>query len=368
MHRIALAAITLALLAGCASPAEQTATQVSDALEDAGDAPASTTRIGQLRFPGEETNSTATFSGEFPTPNLCAEAECPESTLRFDLTPQVPAGVPVEVSATLDSDACLDARFELAQASLLRSTDGLAALLVRQEGGSVTLVVRDCSVFAGGLTDTTVPVEGEARTVSRPDLLPVFVPVAVDLQAGDRVEAKGEDLSDFVVVPPGLPPLHLADEPSFVVADGLPAGRYVLVAMGSGTVELRGADRLLRPLEVKLALGEERDVASGQDLSWDFALPGVPLYIGLAVYTSQEQQDVASARGAESVRMECSGREVAAYVESYPLPSFSIGGSSSRSLNSRYLDESLVGPCTAHVKVDPAVGLKARERVAYVEP
>lgn len=374
MHRLApaaLAAVAVALLAGCASPAEQAATRVGDSLEDPDDAPASVARIGQLRFPGEEANSTVAFSGEFPTPNTCfVEDECPESTLRFDLTPQVPAGVPVEVSATLDSDACLDAWFELTQASLLRYTDGgsLAALLVRHEGGTVTLAVRDCSLFAGGFTDTAVPVEAEARTVSRPDVLPVYVPVAVDLQAGDRVEAKGDDLSDLVVVPPGQPPRHLADEPSFVVADGLPAGRYILVALGSGTVTLRGADRLLQPLEVKTVQGEERDLASGQELSWDFALPGVPLYAGLVVYTSEEQQDVVSARGAESARLECSGKEVATYAESSPLPSLSIGGFNSMYIRSGYLDDSLLGNCTAHVKVDPAVGMKAMEHVAYVEP
>lgn len=377
--------VALALLAGCteAPPAAEneslsttaTGTGGAEAFQQLGQ-----DNLPALRFEVGEYNATRTVEGSFPTPNTCFIQDCPEQALTFDLTADVPANAPVDLTLTVDSASCVNAMLTVEDSGSTRQfyasgLDGLALRLVRTAAGVVTLALSQCSILAGNLGDTTVPVSAELRVVVRPTVLPSYVPIALDLVAGDRLLGMGEDLEDLVIVPPGRDPIHLLGPFTFNVTDDLPAGRYVVLAKGGGEAMLHGtAQGGMEALIVKSQTTAPRAIVSGQEWIEEIALTGIPLYAGVMMNT-QRNAEVSSAgafMGDYAVTFRQDGTDLESYSETgcaVSCTGFTVLGYSSRSFPLGYLPEGLrPGSLSISITNQASNAYEASTYVGYVEP
>lgn len=375
----------LALLAGCTetpaatdAPVPETAATPAPGGAKAFLELANGTALPAIGFDAGDYNSTVTFTGDFPNPNTCTVQDCPEQTLSFDLTPLVPAQAPVDLTVSFDGDPCIDARLHVEDGETVRdigdqdSLDSdLALRLVRSPAGTVTLVLRNCSLLAGDLGATSNTVTAEVRTVVRSEVLPMFSPVSLTMAPGDRIQAMGNDLEDLVIVPPGLNPIHLLGDFDFTVAAGMPSGRYVVVALGQGEAMLHGTVGPMRALVVHIALGEPADVVSGQPLSFEVPTQGVPLYAGLVLRSKPLAEGIAvmSFMGDHEVTFALDGTEISRAGESGCAVScgMAVLGSNSWSYNTGYLPETLK-PGTLQVTLTNAAAnsFQAHTYMGYV--
>lgn len=376
--------VAVALLAGCteAPPAAENESASSD--------PASAEAVGQafgsgasqlpaLRFTAGDYNSTAVYTGNFPNPNTCIVDYCDEQTLTFDLTTQVPAQAPVDLTVTFDGNNCISALLHVEDEGVEREIHAgelngdLAGRLVRSTAGTVTLILRNCSMFAGDLGATSNPVTAEVRTVVRADLLPAYAPVSLEMAPGDRIMAMGSDLEDLVIFPPGGNPIHLLEKFDFTVEADMPSGRYVVVAVGQGDAMLHGTVGPLTALAVRVENGEPTDVVSGQPLTFEVPTQGVPLYAGLVLRSSPVAGEAAimSFLGDHEVVFALDGTEIARAGQSGCVTTcgMAIVGVNSWSYGIGYLPETLK-PGTLQMTLTNTASnsFEAYPYMGYVQP
>jgi hypothetical protein len=384
MHRALPLAIAV-LLAGCSGdpgPAAG-APGPADDLSAAADAPLNATQA-QLLFAAEAQEQTLAQDGTIALGESCLPfggvVPCTGQRI-VDLTAIVPADVPVQVTLSMDDDAGpggfveVYLRFENAAATTYLEDDeddggDLVAVIVMQAGGRVEAVVQQ--FFPSLAPPAEVKFHLEARTVVRPDVVPTFLPVAVDLQAGETVLAAGDDLEDLVVIPPGGTALHHLGP---YVYNATSSGRHVVIASGQGDTRLYGPPgTTLKALLVQLHQGEPHPVTSGEEVAWSFTLEGIPLYVGLLVETADQAQGFAVApfHGNHELTMTHAGFDVLQASEAGCVAScgFSLVGSGATDhAVSDYLDEH-IGPGSYEVtaRFETANGMQLREFAAYVLP
>ena len=216
MRLFLVAPVLLVVLSGCASPPED-ADAPTTLDPDAPFVPPSQQEDGmmpRMRFDAAEFDQTANYPGSFPVSSTCTPfTPCDAQMERIDVTAQVPAGAPVELTAIVTATDSVYVSIEVEGGAIQRQTSQwgsdraeLAATLVREEAGTVTLVVEHGNLFVIDPTAGEVPFDAEVRTAVRPDVLPPYLPVFVTLAPGDRIQAMGadaDDIDDFMVIPPG---------------------------------------------------------------------------------------------------------------------------------------------------------------------
>lgn len=386
MRPLLAGVVLLLVLSGCSAPPEANdATATVD--PDAPFVPPSQAgaTLPRLRFAAADYEQTATYDGSFEMQGCVVIQPCDGREVRFDLTPQIPADAPVELAAAMtvaSSSGCVFSDLEVVDTAIQRLSaqqEQLAANLVRQPSGTVTLVLGACGIESVTPNSPAVPVSAEVRTVVRPDVLPPYMPVTVRLAPGDRILAMGEgsaDLDAMVVVPPGLDPVHLLDEPSFNVTEGMPSGDYIVVVKG-GEAMLHGPNVTLVPAPLHHFLGEARDLPSGQAASWSTKVPGVPAYAALIVEMGRPGSGVddPNVRYMSDIRLSISqaGTEIAAYEQpsctapGLPCQVNGFGGYSSTSMGTAYFPESLrPGEVGFEAESSMSQGVVVYELIAYV--
>lgn len=387
MRVILALVLAAAFLAGCtAEPAPATDPEAVPSNPASAEAVAqafgagSASQLPALRFTAGDYNSTAVYTGDFPNPNTCILDYCDEQTLTFDLTPQVPADAPVDITATIESDTCLNSRVRIDDGDSTREISSnnfddaeIGLRIVRSPAGVVSLILWHCLTIENDPSATSIPVSAEVRTAVRPTVLPTYVPVALELKPGDRLMAMGSDLDDFIVVPPGGAPVHLLGPFEFNVSADGPAGTYVAVARGAGEAMLHGTPADMQALPLRWASGEPRPLPNGQELTWDFEVPGVPLWVYIHLETHYEQGTTtsASALGDHEVIVTQQGAEVLRADQSCTIPCGLSLPTGYQYWNywSGYLPESFSsGPMTATITNTLAQGFDVYESYAYVQP
>lgn len=374
--------VLLVLAAGCSEPATPQDTDDASPIGTPGLPPGvgearATDNLPALSFAAGEHDETVTFDGTFASPDPCflpgpGQDGC--TGLEFDLTPQVPADAPVSITPAITSNNCVDARVRITEGDsvtefYIGNTDtAFTQRIVRTEAGTVTLVLHNCN-FLSTETGATVPVQAQVRTTVRPDVMAPGLPVTVQLAAGDRLLAMGDGLEEFVVYPPRMDPVTVGDPFQFNVTPDLPAGQYLLFARGGTEFMVHGsAATPLVALPLQYAYGEPRPVPSGQDLTWDVDVPGVPLAIGILLASE--------------------GSPTGGYIESYTLTASQDGEAvftleesgctpmclitpptaySTRGYGSGFLPEGIGrGPLTFLLSTSQSMGYTVEETVVWV--
>lgn len=290
--RRAIPVLLALLLAGCSGD-DGGGGQASDAASMSTAAPLNATQV-QLRFDATDAEATHAEDLAIPVGETCMpfmEAVPCTSRRTVDLTALVPPDVPVQLAYSVDDDAqagaFVSSFIEIEQGTVTYQDDDednggdeTVVVIIMEPGGTVHLVVEQ---YFTGLPPQSTTLQVAARSVVRPDVVPSYLPVSVDLEAGDVLLAAGDGLEDFVVVPPGGAAIHHLGPFEYNATSG---GRHIVIAEGQGDIKLFGPPgTALKALIVQETMGTPHEVPSGQDVTWEFTVDGVPLYVGFVIQT-----------------------------------------------------------------------------------
>ena len=294
--RWSVALVAALVLAGCASKDADPSAEIGIPATDlsAGNV---TQTMFPLAFAGGTREGELAISETFAANDACffGFPDCLGASVRtYDLTPIVPAEVPVEMSIQMDSQADLDVNFELVDAQFIQVSDDedqggggggngqrFDALLVRAESGTVTMTIR--YGFPGPGAAQGITVTGIAHTVTRADVVPSFLPVAMRLEPGDVVNATGDGLEHFVAFPPSGEPLRALQYPfSLQVPEDAPSGTWILIGDADEALRLLGPNRTLAAQLLDFVMTTPVDVPANQATSFTMDVPGFPLHAGVA--------------------------------------------------------------------------------------
>lgn len=383
MRSLWLTLVAVALLAGCTQePVPETESATTTTTAAPGGAAAflqlANRTLPALHFDVGEFNATRLLEGSFPTPNTCVIDFCPEQQASHDLTADVPANAPVDVTVTVESQTCIDAWLHIDDGVAPYDTYGsvtsdgsLATRLVRSTSTTVSLSLRNCSLLVSDLGATSVPYTAEVRTAVRSTVLPTYLPVALTLQPGDELQAMGEGLQSLVVVPPGQAPLHLLESFAYTVPSDGPAGRYIVAAKGAGDAMLHGTRGTMQALTVTFLASEPVAMPSGQPIDIDLAIPGVPVYGGVLLRSQRSLNGnaVMAFIGDYSVTFLQGGVELDRYTQSGCIPAcnFTPIGYASDGMGLGYFPEGLrPGSLNVHVTNSASNAYEAYAYAGYL--
>jgi hypothetical protein len=319
-----------------------------------------------MRFAGSVAEGVVPITATFAVTDECnfSVTGCPGGVKSFDLTPVVAPNVPVELSASVTGDASFDIYLDFQDAESIRSsskydqgTETIDATLLRAASGTVSLVV----VFYGpdySNPQQSTTLQGAVHTVTRTDVVPAYVPVAVELGPGDTLNATGDGLSQLALFPPQGPALRVLKGPfNITLAADAPRGTYVAIAQAEEAVRLYGPNTTLSARLLEFTQSDTVDVAANGDTSWDLQMPGQPLIVGLQMESKGQvgQAAVLPLVGDHKVALQSPlNVEVldAQPAQCGPTPwcSFALLGQTGWGYSSGFLDEHLV-PGTYHATI-----------------
>ncbi|MEA3137239.1 MAG: hypothetical protein QOC71_1520 [Thermoplasmata archaeon] len=293
--RWSIALVAALLLAGCSSKGGDQGPDVGILATDlqAGNV---TQTVFPLEFAGGTREAELAISETFAATDACflQFPQCVGPAERsYDLTPIIPSDVPVEMSIELDADNNLNIEFQMEEAQFIQQSEEgngganrIDALLVRAAAGTVTLVITyefpDPSA-AQGFTLT-----GKVHTVTRSNVVPPLLPVAIELGPGDIVNASGDGLEHFVAYPPTGTPLRALQNPFSiqVPADG-PKGVWYLIGDADEAVRFTGPNRTISARLLEIIETDPVDVASNADTTFTMDVPTQPLLVGIGLQSKR---------------------------------------------------------------------------------
>ncbi|HUR25944.1 MAG TPA: hypothetical protein VM327_08040 [Candidatus Thermoplasmatota archaeon] len=257
----------------------------------------------RMVFAGGDQEASLSFELTFgPTdPCLFAASLCSHGLQEVDLTPAVPAEVPVGLTVELTGPGNYDLSLVSNEATVVRyeedyssGTWTIDAILVRGSSGTLTLTVQ--YVLPSVESAQGVTLAGRAHSSARGDVVPAYIPVAVELRPGDVINATGDGLTQFVVFPPEGAPLRAVAFPfGLRVPDTYPAGTYFVVADADEAIRMTGPDRPLSARAITYTRTEPLDVVPGQETTWEMAVPGHPLNAGVVLESKPTSGDLSLA-------------------------------------------------------------------------
>lgn len=274
-------------------------------------------------FPGQAASEVRWMNGSFAPHEACLPASCvagfatgdPAHRHPLDVSDALPAGVPTRIEAELTFERTAFGSFYLS----LQTDDGvevirsrssvdtsaqqgsLQALVVKDEGGTVEVVVEYSTADADDAADYELRAAVEADPAVVPEGAPVafehpgggadvrFVSTGVDGDGsgGSQVRVMLWDPDDAF-----LGHVSLDGSDGWAVPLAGPAGTYVAYpASAAGGVRVSvpadegdgSASAELRVLGTTTTLAEGRDAPPTGEVQWSFTLDRVPLGVGLWV-------------------------------------------------------------------------------------
>lgn len=389
MRLLPLLAFALLLMAGCSSkPSAPAAAAPQPAGGGDGGAPQpGNDTLYLLQFAGGYREAELPVAVTFAQTDTClflGRSVCPEKSV--DLTPIVPPGVPVELSVTLAVNSNFNAYItgDDAVSIVQYSSDygsgtiSIDVLLIRGGEGAVALTVQPVFPSADGAA-AGPSATGTAHSVVRASVVPAYVPVAVELNPGETVNATGDGLEQLVAYPPGGgPPVRDLTAPfGFQVPASGPAGTYILFATADEAVRLMGPgpNRTLSAHRLVYLQTDPVDLVSGQEATWDMAIPGLPVEAGVVLESKDTVPDCCSAGsfvGSRAVSLTAPGN-VQVIMDHYDCMlvvacSMTLLGNTSEWYGAPFLDEHLVpGTYTASVKADQTNASQAFSWALYIQ-
>lgn len=377
---LVLAAVLLAALAGCSSKPDGAGPAAADAAAATQTSGAAASAAGNrtlfvLQFAGGAREAEIPVSETFAASDVCPFiTSCP--TRAIDLTPIVPPDLPVELTIALTADTNFNAYVQAGEGVTFvqysSENNGNQAsidiLAVRGADGTLQLVLQQ---FFPSFQSTSGQgtVSGTAHSAVRATVVPAYVPVTVELQPGDVVNATG-DIEQLVAYPPGSSGAALRDLTYpfslAVPADG-PGGTYTLIVAADEAVRLTGPNRTLVAHRLSYTATDPVDVPAGQETTWEMPVSGLPVLAGVALTTKETVPDccsVAAYPGTHDVGLVAPGNVpvLTSHQDCVPLVDcpFTVIGGYTFSYRSDLLDEHLLpGTYTASVASDHANNIQA---------
>jgi hypothetical protein len=155
-------------------------------------------------------------------------------------------------------------------------------LLVRASAGAVTLEIL---YFQPDLANPQASntVEGAVHTVTRVEVVPPYVPVALALKPGDRINATGDGLDQLALLTPQGKVLRDLTFPyNLTVPADAPAGTYIAFAQAEAAAVLYGpAGTTLSARLLEFTSTTPVDLAPNADTAWDMAVDAQPIVAGV---------------------------------------------------------------------------------------
>lgn len=286
--RWSVAVVAALLLAGCSSkgaPEAQIGIPATDLA--AGNI---TQTVFPLHFAGGTREADLVFTESFGPADGCTFEfpECPATSQReFDLVPAIPAEAPVELSITSDVDSSIDLELETTDTTILQMSEQggqgngrIDALLVRGKAGTVALRL----TLQSAVSPDGAAVEIRIHTVTRAEVVPSFLPVAIELGPGDVVNATGDGLEHFVAIPPTGAPLRAVQFPfSLTVPEDGARGTWFLIGDADEAIRMTGPNRTLSARLLEFTHTTPVDLAANQATTFTMDVPGQPLQVGLEI-------------------------------------------------------------------------------------
>ncbi|MFA5944784.1 MAG: hypothetical protein WC876_10000 [Candidatus Thermoplasmatota archaeon] len=334
-----------------------------------------TQTIFPLAFAGGTREADLQFEESFGPTDGCTFGfpECPATSQRvLDLVAAVPAEAPVELTIKTDQDSNVNLELLTTDTTILQMSDEgtgsgttMSLLLVRAPSGTISLQL----TMLSGIDPDGATVVVAVHSVTRADVVPSLLPVAIELGPGDVVNATGDGLEHFVAFPPSGPALRAVQYPfSLRVPEDGAKGTYVLIGDADEALRLTGPNRTLSARLLDYAETTAVDIPANQATSFTMDVVGRPLRVGVVLET---KDDVAGFFGAmdilgphtptlvspDNVQVLQDNQESASCV---PWCSFTLIGGFSRGYVSADLDEHLMaGTFTATVDMGTANGITA---------
>jgi hypothetical protein len=373
MRRLALAFAVALLLSGCASPKAAPALPTADQQASGGPAgmlPTSANATAHtMRFEGGDREASMAFEDTFQPTESCIFGDtrlCPGAMERtHDLTTVVSPNVPVELTATLTTSGDVNVDFTVADAEILRYAEDqsgavttIDATVVRSGSGTIAMTLLFQFGSFGQPQNYASPTKLSAvvHTITRSAVVPTFLPVAIQLGAGDLVNATGDGLAQLVLFPPTGPAIRDLTFPFGIQLPATaPPGTYFLVTDADEAVTLTGPDRPLSARLLDFTVTPPVDVQANADTQWDMAVPGQPLVAGVQI-TSKDTAglfSVAAIQGSDSVLLTSPANVEVLNAEDMCTVTCSfnlIGSGNGNGYQTPFLEEHLV-PGTYHAKV-----------------
>lgn len=375
--KIPLPALAVALLlAGCSGPSPDSADAGPDvALSLDASANQTLQERRAMQFVGGHQEASMPLQVTFTQTEMCVFAAelCGASVKHVDLTPIVPADVPVELTIELTGDGNYQIQLPTEGVTLVRYSDSydsgtyrIAAMMVRSSAGTVGLTLHYVMASVGS-TDAAV-LDGFAQSVSRAEVVPAYLPASAELRPGDTIRASGGGLEELVLFgPDGTAPLRASAAPfNLTVPDGYPVGTYSIVAAADEAVRLLGPDRPLTARQLSFVATAPVDVPANQAVTWEMALDNHPLVAGVVLQSKPtvDGMGVVSYPGNMDVALTTAGNVdvIAERMDCVVFVScpMALLGSTSYGFWSGFLDERLVpGSYTGKVLMDGGRELQA---------
>jgi hypothetical protein len=382
--RWSVALVAALVMAGCASKDDAPAQVVGIAATDL-EAGNLTQTMFPLAFGGGTREADLSISETYAPTDACffGFPDCVGAAERaYDLTPAIPAEVPVEMSIELTGQGSLDVDFELTGAQFIQlsqeengPTTRIDATLVRSSSGTVAMLI----TFEFPTPDAAqgVTVEGSVHTVTRADVVPSFLPVALRLEPGDVVNATGDGLEHLVAFPPSGEPLRAVQYPfSLSIPEDAPAGTWVLIGDADEAIRLLGPNRTLEARLLEFVETPPVDVAPNQATSFTMDVPGFPLHAGIAFQSKPAAPDLflsgVTVLGNHQVALLSPDRVdvISGSATCQPFCDFSmIGGIDGMGYSSGFLNEHLkAGTYEATVTMETSNDVQAYSFALYIAP
>lgn len=298
--RWTVAVVAALVLSGCSSKDGGSPAEVGIAATalEAGNV---TQTVFPLQFAGGTREGELPISETFAPNDACffGFPDCLGAAERtYDLTPIIPADVPVELSMELATSANLDINFELVDAQFIQDNERegqgggggpgerFDAVVVRAPAGSVILTIQygfPSPDSAQGFT-----VEGLVHTVTRAEVVPSLLPVAIELGPGDVVNATADGLEQFVAFPPSGEALRALQYPfSITVPEGGPSGTWYIIGAADEALRLTGPNRTLAARLLEFVETEPVDITANQATAFTMDVAGFPLEAGVAFQSKE---------------------------------------------------------------------------------
>ncbi len=257
-------------------------------------------------FADEGAGETVWMNGSFATGESCYLSGCATGAYSHQLAlgEKLPAGVPVHLEAQLTYETGegfignpillgLDAEDASVYRMSVHHETGRSVVEALVLGGVGPVTLQVAKNFPSGMEPEETSYELEVALHGDRERVEPGVPVALDLDPGDRISAEpvGEGSVGFVLRGENDEfvgqRFSSGGEATVSVPEGEPSGEYVVILLDSSDparLQVDGASSSMRALPVMIDMGPLHEVGPYETLEFTYDVQSIPLAVGVYYY------------------------------------------------------------------------------------